>query len=486
MLIKFIDPSDQDFGVDPIVPIKISSRGLVGSDLGSFVKRAGHYIANEIKKLTFEPGEVPIHLIALGALEYYGPNRNGDAFDVNTCRKYHHTFKKYAKLYRNHMNKDPSRSYGVVKASLYNEEMHRIELIVALNGNRKIAEKNGGLVADKELQKLASGKEIAVSMACFVPYDVCSICGNKAKSRAEYCRGLDEGGKCPGGGARTKLGTVLEDGRQLFVYNPNPKFFDISHVIKPADRIAYVTSLLDLDELKKQAFSSIMANIEDVNNETNHNPTYIPNSIIPLLVTADTSFLSHLSEVENKIIKSAHLLTSVYSIDPTEIDAICEGIKPVKNNLNYLLSSLTQKNIVLPPKIFCKMAGFSEIEINQVLEYMPGIFNSIIRNNLEGVIAKKANELNLYDFHIPCPSEYDKLFSRFSLDPHKVATRKSINIVKFAAYDIKPRIKAAKLINLIPPAVQKVAAYQYSALKIIFQKNRNPAMLEVALLYNFL
>jgi len=75
---------------------------------------------------------------------------------------------------------------------------------------------------------------------CKVAYDVCACCGNKARNRSEYCLGTDEGGMCKAGGCRNRLGQVNEDGSIVHVHNPDPLFFDISKVWKPADRIAYV------------------------------------------------------------------------------------------------------------------------------------------------------------------------------------------------------------------------------------------------------
>lgn len=233
---KIITPGSYDFGEATTSIIKVSSNGLVGHDLSDFIKRAGHKMADEITKLAFAKGEIPIHLIALGATEFYGPNRNGDGFTEECCRNYHPTFVKHARWYRNHQNKDPQKSYGIIKQSFYNEDMHRIELIVALNETKEAAARNGGLIADKELEKLAAGKELAVSMACKVAYDVCSVCGNKARTRDEYC--TEE--NCKGGGCKNNLCKVAEDGTITYVNNPYPDWIDMSDVLRPADRIAYV------------------------------------------------------------------------------------------------------------------------------------------------------------------------------------------------------------------------------------------------------
>lgn len=150
--------------------VKYASNGISGLDKQAFVKRASEETSEELLKkvaqMEVKPGEELVHLIAMGTTEAYGPNRNGDGFSKQACIKYHPTFVKHARFYRNHKNKDPEKSYGIVKASAYNPVMSRIELIVALNGNEKAAKANGGLVADKEMEKLASGDDIAVSMAC--------------------------------------------------------------------------------------------------------------------------------------------------------------------------------------------------------------------------------------------------------------------------------------------------------------------------------
>jgi len=65
-------------------------------------------------------------------------------------------------------------------------------------------------------------------MGCKVKYDVCSICGHKYKTRKDYCVHT-----------KTMMGKIFPDGRKVFVYNPRPRFFDISFVIIGADRTSY-------------------------------------------------------------------------------------------------------------------------------------------------------------------------------------------------------------------------------------------------------
>jgi len=256
-MIKVIQPHAQDFSEPVAALIKVSSRGIIGADKQELVKRAGAEFAHKLENIKFAKDEVPVHMIAIGATEDYGPNRNGDGFTRDCCRNYHQTFEKFARFYRDHANKNPAKSFGIVKASAYHEPMKRIELVVALNGSKEAADRNGGLIADKELEKLANDKEIAVSMACKIPFDKCSSCGNSAKTRAEYCDSVENGGHCKAGGLKHNMGRVLEDGHVLHADNPNPTFFDISHVFRPADRIAYVSG-----QLQKAASATCVSGAE--------------------------------------------------------------------------------------------------------------------------------------------------------------------------------------------------------------------------------
>ena len=256
-MIKVIQSGSQDFSEPAAAVIKISNRGIIGHDKQAFVKRAGAEFAEKVQHIKFAKDEVPVHLIAIGATEDYGPNRNGDGFSRHTCENHHRTFEKFARFYRDHANKNPAKSFGLVKASYYNEPMKRIELVCALNGSKEAADRNGGLIADKELDKLSEGTDIPVSMACKIAFDICSSCGNKARTRAEYCDSLDNGGHCKAGGLKHNIGRVMEDGHILHADNPNPSFFDISHVFRPADRIAYVSG-----QLQKAASAACLSGVE--------------------------------------------------------------------------------------------------------------------------------------------------------------------------------------------------------------------------------
>lgn len=229
----------------PIEVLKVRRDGTIGAnDRSDFLyKRAGnHAFLDKLASLNLRPDQIPIHVIALGAYEGFGCNRNGDAFTEEECRKNHERFVKHAKYYKNHQNKDPRKSYGSVELSCYNEPMRRVELLIFGNEKQSAADRTGTLVMPQAtVDKLYAGKLLGWSMACKVAWDQCSNCGNKAPSRYQYCTedtciNPDTGRRMPG--CRYGLTKLGEDGFQQFVFNPDSHWFDISEVGRQADRIA--------------------------------------------------------------------------------------------------------------------------------------------------------------------------------------------------------------------------------------------------------
>ncbi len=173
-------------------------------------------ITNFLAKLETVPGKSYIHVNMLGASNIYGSTRNGDYFHEDVLRKYHKTFETNpAKLFKHHRNKAHSPSYGKVIFSTFNENMKRIELVVEVDEEYS-----------RELAALIEmGQYPKTSMACRLPHDRCSICGNIAKNRDEYCTHL-----------KYEMNRVYPDGRKVVAINEdNVSWFDCSIVTVPAD-----------------------------------------------------------------------------------------------------------------------------------------------------------------------------------------------------------------------------------------------------------
>lgn len=238
--------------------IKIVELGAVVPDTGEprvkllnpeLVKTASNEIQDFWATLSPNQEKAYIHVIAMSAWEYYGPNNNGDSFWEKDLREYHPSFIADGNIFLHHVNKDPRKSAGKPIYSFYNEAMHRIELVLA-------AEKKSPNAVEV-MRRLNSGEQIYVSMGVNVKYDICSICNNHAKTRADYCFHL-----------RYNMKKVLDDGRQVHAFNPAPlKFFDISLVSRPADRTAWalrkIASTGSADETYQPTSAELGEQVED-------------------------------------------------------------------------------------------------------------------------------------------------------------------------------------------------------------------------------
>jgi hypothetical protein len=182
------------------------------------------------------------HVIALGGWPTYPPNRNQDAFPSASLEKYHDTFVKHGHFYREHRHEDPSLAIGTIVKSAYNKPLDRVELLV--HGHKK--------KAAEEYELAKQGKELAYSMSARLKHDRCSCCGNMAKSAAAYCDHL-----------KKHMGQYIPTFKKYaFAINDEPRFFDISRVGRPADRIAhYIAYKFSEDEEMKKAASADTSSI---------------------------------------------------------------------------------------------------------------------------------------------------------------------------------------------------------------------------------
>jgi hypothetical protein len=203
-----------------VLPQELGFSMQLVEDPVAFQKAAAAISDMNYEELAPDKDHVGLHLVALGDVERYGFNRNGDGFPKEACKTYHHTFVKNGNVYRHHQNKDPEKRLGQIKMSSYDDDMGRIELFIHAHKEKATA----------ELEKLASTGDIPFSMACRVQHDRCSICNNIRKSSKDpaMCEHVEN-----------ELGKVAEDGRVTGTFNDEPNFFDISFVYRPADRIAW-------------------------------------------------------------------------------------------------------------------------------------------------------------------------------------------------------------------------------------------------------
>ncbi len=224
MIPKIILTDSYDFDRRCVEPVQIHSKGV---DADWMKKFASYNVFHEkLASLKPIPNHTVLHIIAVGDEERYQCNRNGDAFSRADNIRKHASFVNTAHVFKNHKNNNAKLAHGYVIDSAHNDPMSRIELLLALNNDKCAA----------EVEDVNNGKPLAFSMGSSQESDICSFCENEAKVAADHCDCI-----------KNHLRKVASNGQLIYMKNPNPEYFDISIVHKPADRIAYM--------LQKVAFS---------------------------------------------------------------------------------------------------------------------------------------------------------------------------------------------------------------------------------------
>lgn len=181
--------------------------------------KIGEDVYKELEDFEGRPNKSYALVVAVSPSEYWGDNKNNDAFEEKWLKKKHYTFTTNGTFFKNHVNKDPLKNYGDNEKSWYDDLMKRVLVLIGIDHDK----------APDIVQDIENGKRLSVSMGCRVSHDTCSICGNEAPTVKDYCKCMKE-----------MKGKILPDGRKVFVYNPDPTFFDLSKVVRPAGHIEYM------------------------------------------------------------------------------------------------------------------------------------------------------------------------------------------------------------------------------------------------------
>jgi hypothetical protein len=190
---------------------------------------SGDELIKEASDVDFPPGFVYdadflymwVRIVSAG--EYYGPNKNGDYFPEDELKAYWETFSE-AHPFKNHENKNVENAIGKIITCRWNDVMKCVEILKAIDKKR----------APEIVRGYQKGYLTDVSMGCKVPYTLCSICGNKARRRSEFCQHV-----------KYHRMQFLGNGERVFEINYKPKFHDSSTVLSGAERVAKAFFIID-------------------------------------------------------------------------------------------------------------------------------------------------------------------------------------------------------------------------------------------------
>jgi hypothetical protein len=422
-----------------------------GRDHGYLTKTAGASFHPEIAKYIDQakpiPGRTQLLVTALGAGEFYGANINSDFFPEEALKHYgddygYKTFEKHAKIYKHHVNKDPLKSYGDVVLSVWNEKMKRVELIIIVDNAK----------APDIVERVDNGDPIEVSMGCRVKFDVCSICGNHAKTRAQYCDHLRYHlGKIPPG--FTKKAVAI---------NTLPVFFDISFVLIGADRIAKVmkkvASVGSANHIEKVAYGLDRAKIAAKKTATIIKE--IPSNTSPNTVKN----IERIGEQANEVLRPLEK-----ELPRQTIIRITSVNRAGPDNLNRLLSTLAMLGIAPKPAEFQSMAlrSLGKPDVAEHCERTGIVFDPSMfvpesqQKHLDDAIQLTPGNFDGSIFELLKPYMEDRSYSRPLLQ------KRVIKIIKLAesgqlTYPVNEHVKSAEdrePIGLLPMMLTLAGLY---------------------------
>lgn len=332
-------------------------------------------------------GRFLIHTNIVGDEETYGPNRNGDSFLADDCRRCHDTFVTKGAYYREHKHRSKNLSIGTIKYSAFSEPMHRIELLI-----------EGDIDKCQDIyESYKKGDKRSHSMSTKIAYDVCSCCGNKAAKSAEYCDHIKE--------HLNEWMPKFE--KYAFMRNPNPQFFDASDVKKPADRTArYLQVILD-------SVSEAPSMVDEFQKAAASNELFVPSTLaaelegvclpggdrqpVSTMILSMASTIQKLAKAEATVAAACrgkiedaerrdYITSFVGAHDPDswKFDPSWDKLQP-----GSFFYGLAKNAAVLPFPVWAKLiTGWTEEQVNEspILKEaccaMPSLFNSLMESGL--------------------------------------------------------------------------------------------------------
>lgn len=302
---------------------------------------------------------------------------------------------------------------------------------------------------------------------CKVAYDVCTICGTKRKHSHDpnQCDHI-----------RNHLGQVFEDGKIACTLNPEPCFFDISFVGRPADRIAWSLKVAS-DEVVS---STKLAEKEQV--------------FVPDVLAIDLASQKRKYEIANKLSFFENLYKRGNTVSSREryffeliksagFDYDESAILELRDYpVDLVLAGLAKRGCVLPPKAFFTYIfgnNFGEFApyFPQLQEKMGSVYTSAIQSNLCQNFTNNSDfDVNSY---LIIPAAVDRCVQKLAFSFSVLPSVSEARTVEFIVSG--KTIKTAQFKNfsyfdlnqIIKTCLNKYASYQLSALDAILQNYVN-------------
>lgn len=389
-----------------------------------------------------KPGHTIVLVLALGAFERWGFNRNGDAFNqhpykpgikpscgccqadeawvtqAETLPSHYKSFEEHGKIYRHHCNKEPDKACGDIVKAFWNGHMARVELLLGLRNE----------AAPDLAQRIANGEYPAVSMGTKIKFDVCSVCGHKAPTRKDYCDHL-----------KYSMRQVMPNGQIAGALNPSPKFFDISFVVKPADLTGYMLKKVADEQPYNVRTSAELGDYLDNMDEKRaaiRKIADIDKIVRGVPVDHKTSPLSE-AEAHNIQQYRDMILPAVQGM-PSFDNGTLSSL--AKHPVAHVLSTLSAAGVILTTAEFVKMI---------VEHFAPG--TQVPEEVLDGIVAMQGHIFDLFAEH---PQLLEQLSETGMLDHTAANVKPEIGVIAEKYLEKRSTISDYLSRQLLPPQLR--------------------------------
>ncbi len=204
-------------------------------------------------KLSLSKDFTYIRTRAIGGLEKWGPNQNGDGFPLKELQKSYSSFVGKGNFI-DHKSDDIEKIRGLVVDAYMNNDDHCIECLIAVD---RVSHPQ--LVRDIE-----TGVVNSVSMGTRVGWSACSVCANIAKTEHDYCSHIK-------GYKGMKVSMFTNNAEHKFgqwpvhEVNHELEFIELSWVSVPAfkeanvlEKIASLKNLVNEEYIKTSEYKPLM------------------------------------------------------------------------------------------------------------------------------------------------------------------------------------------------------------------------------------
>lgn len=276
----------------------------------------------------------------------------------------------------------------------------------------------------------------------------CSICGNHAHKRAEYC-----------GHMRNHKLELTKEGHQVFVYNDQPHFHDISCVRVPADRIAFT--------LAKVASGRSLLNDEE--DPMMWVPLRLAQKLASFRERDRLDLLQKLAELEKKLqgcaIAGGSDLHDAFELSDDEEEDVAKKLKDAP--VDQLMSGLLARNMMLPPRSFTMIVLKKNPDKLEGSTNLPGalssVFQDILGGDLSSILDDSSYVPGIRPAGLSLGDKLEGLKPLLSLDEKPTQMR----IVKITISKA-PKQHEKKASDQEPSEVDRIVAREYAKYQLAF------------------